>query len=240
MKEQLQPVLQVQGENSPLAQVGDMISPIQPSHVLDFANPVEAEIVLVHEAGELSNAPIAYGMVTWLTSLIGAVVLYLVEAKRSFTSRTEKLKFNTIQSILPFVYALITGYVLVWYSMWLYGFEFIHVNRVALFIAICVAAFTFLIYGTLRWLKLPSIVIYILLMFFSMPAIQLIPEMMPAFYRDYIVSWLPMRIYAEEIREVLFFSQELFNSYSVILIWVMVIGIVLVWVKNLMEKVAAK
>lgn len=89
---------------------------------------------------------------------------------------------------MPFVYALVAGYVLAWYSMRLFGFDFASVNQVSLYIALCVAAFTFMIYATLVWLKLPSIVLYILLMFFSMPAIQLATEMMPAFYCDYIVS----------------------------------------------------
>src|SRR5699024_314311 len=145
----------------------------------------------------------AYMMVAWFTSLIGGVVLYLLGNKRSFASRAGKLKFNTLQSIMPFVYALIAGYVATWYSTWLLGFDLEHFNRVAIFIAICVASFTFMIFATLRWLKLPSIIIYVLLMFFSMAAVQMAPEMLPAFYRDYILPWLPMRIYADGLKEVL-------------------------------------
>lgn len=96
--------------------------------------------------------------------------------------------------------------------------------------------FTFMIFATLRWLKLPSIAIYILLMFFSMPAVQLALEMLPAFYRDYIVSWLPIRLYAEGMKEVLFFSEDLIHRYSVPMLWVLAVALVLVWVKNLGEK----
>ena len=240
MKEQLSPVFQAQGQDSPLAQAGEMISPIQPNKVQDFANPLQSEVIKFNETGDLSNAPMAYMIVTWLTSLIGAVVLYLVGSKRSFTLRADKLKFNTLQSILPFVYALVAGYVATWYSSWLYGFEFEHFNQVALYIALCVAAFTFMIFTTLRWLKLPSIVIYVLLMFFSMSAVTLAPEMLPSFYRDYIVSWAPMRIYADGLRELLFFSQDFINSYSMIIIWILIIAFVLVWLKNLIEKTETK
>ena len=240
MKEQLAPVLQAQGEGSPLAQVGAMISPIQPSKVQDFANPIQTEVIKVHETGNLANAPIAFLSISWIASLIGAVMLYLVGNKRPFASKGDKLKFNTLQSIMPFVYALIAGYVFTWYSTWVLGFEFEHFNRVALYIAICVAAFTFMIFATLRWLKLPSIAIYVLLMFFSMAAVQMAPEMMPAFYRDYIVSWLPLRIYADGLKEVLFFSQDVINSYSTILIWIIVVALVLVWIKNLIEKTETK
>src|SRR5699024_2264734 len=90
MKEQLVPVLQAQGEDGPLAQASEMISPIQPSKVQDFANPLQSEIITFNETGDLSNAPMAYIMITWLTSLIGAVVLYLVGSKRSFASKADK------------------------------------------------------------------------------------------------------------------------------------------------------
>ena len=93
-----------------------------------------------------------------------------------------------------------------------------------------------MIFATLRWLSLPSIIIFIILMFFSMPAIMLAPEMMPSFYRGYVVSWLPMRIYAEGLREVLFISNNLINSYSIILIWILVIALVMLWIKNIIEK----
>jgi YhgE/Pip-like protein len=236
MKEQLAPVLQAEGEDSPLAEVGAMISPIQPSKVQDYASPIQSEVIKVNETGNLGNAPIAFFMVTWFTSLIGGVVLFVVGNKQKFASKGDKLKFNTLQSIMPFVYALIAGYVATWYSTWLLDFEFEHFNRIALYIAICVAAFTFMIFATLRWLKLPSIVIYVLLMFFSMPAVQLAPEMLPSFYRDYVVSWLPIRIYADGLKEVLFFSSDVINNYSVTLIWILVIALILVWVKNLIEK----
>lgn len=59
-------------------------------------------------------------------------------------------------------------------------------------------------------------------MFFSMAAVQMAPEMMPQFYQDYIISWLPLHIYADGLREVLFFSHNVINSYSVSLIWVLI------------------
>lgn len=236
IKEQLEPVLQAQEEGSPLAEIGDLISPIQPSKVQDFANPIESEVIKVHDTGELGNAPTAFLTITWIVSLIGAVMLYLAGTDRTFGSKAEKMKFNTIQSVMPFVYALATGYIATWYSTWILGFEFESFNQVALYIAICIAAFTFMIFATLRWLKLPSIAIFMVLMFFSMAAVQMPAEMMPAFYRDYIFSWLPLRIYADGLKEVLFFSKDLINSYSSILIWILIIGLVLVWIKNIIEK----
>lgn len=60
-----------------------------------------------------------------------------------------------------------------------------------------------------------------------MSAVQLPLEMMPSFYRDYIVSWLPIRIYADGLREVLFFSKDLINHF---------VALTLLWLKNIFEK----
>ena len=211
-------------------------APIPAGRIADFANPVRTEIVKINPAGHMGNAPLSFLTGVWFTSLIGGVALYLFGNRRSFASRAEKLKLNAVQSVMPFVYGLVTGYVLAWYSTWLYGFEYESFNKVALYLALVVAAFVFMIFATLRWLKLPGIVIYVLLMFFSMPAVQLAPEMMPAFYRDWLFSWLPIRIYVDGIREILFISGDYFNRYSMILIWILAVALVLVWVKNLSEK----
>lgn len=235
MKEQLAPVLQAQ-EGSPLAQVGEMISPIQPNKVQDFANPIQPEIIKVNEVGKLGNAPIAFMTAIWFISIIGAVMLYLVGNKRTFASKGKKLKFNTIQSVMPFIYAFVAGYIVTWYSTWLLGFDLEYFNRTALFVALCISAFMYMIFATVRWLKLPSIVIYVLLTFFSMSAVQLAPEMIPAFYKDYVISWLPLRYFVEGLKEVLFFSHNVINSYSIVLIWILVIAFILVWLKNLTEK----
>jgi len=211
-------------------------APIPAGRVADFANPVQTEIVKVNPAGNLANAPLSFLTGVWFTSLIGAVALYLFGNRRQFVSLQEKLKLNVIQSVMPFVYGLVAGYVLAWYSTWLYGFAYKSFNKVAWYLALVVAAFVFMIFATLRWLRLPSIVIFVLLMFFSMPAVQLAPEMMPAFYRDWLISWLPIRIYVDGLREILFISGDFFNSYSMTLIWILVVALVLVWVKNLTER----
>lgn len=236
MKETLTPILTAQGENSPLAQVGAMISPIAPNKVQDFANPIQSDIVKVHEVNGLASVPASLLTVVWFASLIGAVMLFLAGNKRIFATKADKLKFNTMQSILPFVYAIFGGYVITWYSTWILGFEYASFNKVALFVSLAIAAFIFMIFATLRWLKLPSIILYVLMMFFSMAAVQLAPEMVPDFYRDYIISWLPLRFFVEGLKDVLFFTGNVFNEYGIVLVWILVVALVLVWIKNLVEK----
>ena len=213
-----------------------MLSPIQPSKVANYANPIQAEIIKVHPTGNLGNAPMAFMTSTWFVSIIGAVILYLVGSKREFSNGQQLIKFTAIQSVLPFVYGLVAGYVLSWYSNWMLGFDLDYFNQTALTIALSITAFIYLILATMKWLKLPSIAIYMILMFYSMAAVQLPSQMMPAFYQDYLLPILPIRYFVESLKEVLFFSHEVINSSSIVLIWILVISFILVWINAFMDK----
>jgi len=236
IKNELAPVIEGQGNDSPLAQLPAMISPIQPERVQDFAKPIEYEVTKVNETSDLANIPMAFLSVIWLISIVTAAMLYLSNNGRSFKSKTKKLYFDLLQSVLPFVYALIAGYVLTWYGTWILDIQFESFNTVALYLTLVISAFILMIFAVMKWLKLPSIALFVILMFFSMASIQIVPEMMPDFYRDYLYSWLPLRIYADGFKEVLFFSKSLINDYSMILIWIIIGALVIIWLKNLLEK----
>lgn len=236
IKNELAPVIESQDNDTPLAQLPAMISPIQPERVQDFAKPIEYEVTKVNETSDLANIPMAFLSVIWLISIVTAATLYLSNNSRSFTSKAKKLYFNLLQSVLPFVYALIAGYVLTWYGTWILDIHFESFNTVALYLTLVISAFILMIFAVMKWLKLPSIALFVILMFFSMASIQIVPEMMPNFYRDYLYSWLPLRIYADGFKEVLFFSKSLINDYSMILIWIIIGALVIIWLKNLLEK----
>lgn len=237
MKESMNLPLDILGENNPLNEMMDLISPIQPENVSLIANPISHEIVKVNETGDLGNSPMAFMIIVWIGSIVGGLILFLAGKDKVFGSRKEKLAFNTVQSIMPFVYGLAGGYIYTLYSMWVLDFTFESLNLVAIYIGLVMAAFTLLIFATMRWLGFYSIIIYILLMLFSLPAAQLSVHMVSPFYRDYLYSWLPIRIFVDGLREILFFSQNFINEYSVVFIWIIVISLVVVWIKNMVEKV---
>ena len=240
MKESMSLPLDILGENNPLNEMMDLISPIQPENVSLIANPISHEIVKVNETGDLGNSPMAFMTIVWIGSIVGAVILFLAGRNKVFESKKEKLAFNTIQFIMPFIYGIAGGYIFTLYSMWVLDFTFDSLNLVALYIGLTMVSFTLLIFATMRWLGLFSVFIYILLMLFSMPAAQLSIHMVSPFYRDYLYSWLPIRIFVDGLREILFFSQNFINEYSVILIWILVISLAVMWIKNLVEKVEVK
>ena len=73
-------------------------------------------------------------------------------------------------------------------------------------------------------------------MFFGLPLIQLAPEMLPAFYHDYILPWLPMKFLINGLKDILYLGQGVFNGNGVVLSWIALISFILLWVKELIEK----
>ncbi|MEC0170931.1 YhgE/Pip domain-containing protein [Paenibacillus graminis] len=58
------------------------------------------------------------------------------------------------------------------------------------------------------------------------PLLSFAPELLSPFYRDWVLSWLPMRFMVEGLREILFFGQKLrMNHPTVVLIWIGIGGL---------------
>lgn len=209
---------------------------IQANQVTTLVAPIHAETIFVNAVGDLGTAPTAFFQPLWFASIIGAVLIYLAQKKTIFNSKKQKLQFHLIQSIVATIYAFFAGYFVTWSTTWILGFTFESFNKVALFSSLACLGFLFLILATITWLSLPSLIVFVLLMFFGLPLIQLAPEMLPAFYRDYILPWLPMKFLINGLKDILYFGQGVFNGNGIILTWIAVISFILLWVKQLIEK----
>ncbi|MGE7022607.1 YhgE/Pip domain-containing protein [Solibacillus cecembensis] len=221
-----------------LQQIEQANIPIQASQVPTFVAPILSETIIVNAVGDLGSAPTAFFQPLWFASIIGAVLFYLAQMKTSIISKQQKVKFLALQSIIAIIYAFFAGYFVTWSSTWILGFSFDDFNKVALFSSLACLGFVFLILATITWLRLPSLIIYILLMFFGLPLIQLAPEMLPAFYQDYILPWLPMKFLINGLKDILYFDRGVFNGNGVVLSWIAVISFVLLWIKQLIGKTA--
>lgn len=210
--------------------------PIQASQVTTLVAPIKAETIQVNAVGDLGSAPTAFFQPLWFASIIGAVLFYLAQRETTFSSKQQKLQFHVVQSIVAIIYAFFAGYFVTWATTWILGFSFEDFNKVALFSSLACVGFVFLILTTIAWLRLPSLIIYVLLMFFGLPLIQLAPEMLPAFYQDYILPWLPIKFLINGLKDILYFGQGVFNENGVVISWIAGISFILLWVKQFMEK----
>ncbi|WP_274310194.1 YhgE/Pip domain-containing protein [Solibacillus daqui] len=231
---EVQTSLQQQFADNP--QLAAAVSPVQPQLIPLLATPITTETYKVNPVNGLASVPMGLFTSIWISSLLGAVLFYFAGRKRNFSSMKQARLFQMAQSLLPIVYNFFAGYVITLVSTWVLGYEFESFNSVALMLSIAFLGYVYLVLACLKWIGIAVVPIFAILMFFGLPLIQLAPEMLPSFYRDYVVSWLPFGFLIEGLKDILFFSDDVLNSNSTVLIVIAIIAFVLIWVKNLMEK----
>lgn len=167
-----------------------------------------------------------------MSSLLGAMLFYMAGSIKKEPTLKEQRTNQLIQFLLPIVYAFFGGYAITLIATWILGYEFTSFNTIALTLTIAVLGFTYLILAGLKLIGIPILPVFVILMFFGLPLIQMAPEMMPSFYQDFVVSWLPMGFLIDALKEVVFFGNSVINSYSIVLIWIAVISAIVLLVRN--------
>ncbi|CAJ1185132.1 hypothetical protein FS150101_NMOIFPPK_00790 [Fructilactobacillus sanfranciscensis] len=168
----------------------------------------------------------------WITSLVTTMLLYF--ASRAFQPKHKKdvLDFKgTVVGIVALL-SLIVGFVTTFYVSQFLGYHFPDSPLISLFLAIATFAFIMLFSGVIAWIEIPGVVIFALLMFFSLPLMVMAPQMLPQAYQDYFLPWLPMRFLYEGIREILYFKAGFLNQNTWSLIIVAGIGLLMFFLET--------
>ncbi|CAM2928003.1 ABC transporter permease [Salinicoccus roseus] len=219
-----------------LGQVEEAGAPLSAEQARLFTKPVQMEITQLHETGEMGNAPLSLFQPIWIGSLAGAVLLFLAGKDRVFSTVKSKFKFRLTQVIIAVIIGFIAGFSLPWFTTFMLGYEYENFITLALFLSITSMSFILMILATMTWIGFGGIVIFVLLLFFGLPILQMAPEMLPEFYRDWIYPWLPMRFMLEGVRDILFFNESVWNSSTTVLAWIFSIGAILqlskVWLRK--------
>ncbi|HZG76008.1 MAG TPA: DUF3533 domain-containing protein, partial [Paenibacillus sp.] len=67
-------------------------------------------------------------------------------------------------------------------------------------------AFLLTVSALLNWIGLPGVGLAALLMFFSMPIVNLAPEFLPEATKTWLYAWTPLRLAADHLRATLYFD----------------------------------
>lgn len=141
-----------------------------------------------------------------------------------------------IQVLTALVLGLLAGFSLTWFTTFMLGYEYDSFLTVASFLSITGFSFILLILTTMTWIGFGGIIIFVLLMFYGLPLVQMAPEMLPAFYQNWIYPWIPMRFMIDGLGEILFFSGSLWNRSTTVLIWILIISAIFqlskIWVRK--------
>ncbi|GGE02206.1 YhgE/Pip domain-containing protein [Paenibacillus nasutitermitis] len=193
-----------------------------------LASPIVSKVIPVNTIGTNSangNAPVSLFQPLWMGSLIGSLIFLLAKNKTKFANRKEKLQANGLQVVWGAILALVAGF---GFSLFAdsWGLNIPDFMNIALFLAIAYFAFFLMISAVFSWIGMGGMAIFVLFLFFGAPLLSFAPELLSPFYRDWVMSWLPMRFMVDGLRELFYFGEGLkMNHPTSVLMWIGIVSI---------------
>lgn len=202
--------------------------PLPAKVVENLMNPVKVNVENINTTGDFSSAPAVFFTPIWISSLLGSILLFYFGRKESNSVKGKALQRTTEIGIIGLV-SIVGGLLAPQLVEWILGVSVDNYLVTATFLGISIFAFMLLIFGTLSILGIVGVPIFVLLLFFGLPLLQLAPEMLNGFYTKWVTPWLPMRMLYDGVKNILFFDQGLWNEATKELTYVAIVGIVLVF-----------
>jgi YhgE/Pip-like protein len=194
-----------------------------------LANPIIKTVENVNDIGTNTaggNAPVVLITPLWMSSLIGAVIVYLAKRKIQLSNSIDRLKVIFEQLLLSVLLSFVIGFGITLMAKWI-GFTLPNFVDLALYLTITYFCFHLLISAVMSWIGFGGVGIFALIFFFSGSLIGMPKELLPVFSKDWIYSWVPMRFGADGLREIFYFGKGLSMSHPMIVIlWIGFISII--------------
>ncbi|MFP5163507.1 ABC transporter permease [Staphylococcus equorum] len=203
---------------------------IDASDIKDITTPVNVINKKVNEVKDhqaSGNAPFLMFMPVWISSIVASLLLFFAFRTSNNVEISQRIIASVGQMIVGVITAFVGGFGYVYFMSGVLGFDFLDINKIAIYISISILGFMGLILGVMTWLGMKSIPIFFIAMFFSMQLVTSPKQMLPKFYQDYIVDWNPFTHYAEYLRELLYMHQSLeMNSTMWMFVGFIIFGII--------------
>lgn len=171
--------------------------------------PFQTEEIVVHPVGANNGnggAPNMLAQITWMGSLVGSIFLFLAASAARRAGRPWSVA--STQVLLGLALAAVVSGFTVWMANSWYGMELQDSGAVWLFLWLAASAFFLMQTALLNWIGFPAMGLLVLLLFFSMPLLNLPSEFMPQATQDWLYSWTPFRYAASGLRSLMYFGGE--------------------------------
>jgi YhgE/Pip-like protein len=204
-----------------LGQIGQQSEQIPVTAAQALLSPIIVKEEIVHPVGvnnASGNAPGLLAQIMWIGSLVTGLLLFVLNGKVIADGARRGITIVTQTIIGLGVIAAMSGF-LVWMASAWYGMELAHAIDTWLFLWLAGSAFFLLQSSLFNWIGLPSIGILVLLMFFSMPLLNMAPEFLSQATQDWLYSWTPLKFVAAGLREVMYFGGIDAGSSNVAVLW---------------------
>ncbi|MDI4649887.1 YhgE/Pip domain-containing protein [Cohnella hashimotonis] len=191
-----------------LERIGAQTQQVSVTTASALLSPIVVQEEIMHAAGvnnASGNAPGLLTQIMWMGSLVSALILFFAggAAMKAGSRRPAAIVW---QSIAGIVLTGLASAFLVWEASSWYGMELADATQTWLFLWLAGAAFYMIQSALLNWIGMPAMAILVLLMFFSMPMLNMAPEFLSTASHDWIYAWTPLRFAAVGLREVMYFG----------------------------------
>ncbi|PWW00767.1 YhgE/Pip-like protein [Paenibacillus cellulosilyticus] len=185
----------------------------------------------VHAIGANNASGSAPGMLTqimWIGSLATSLILFF-SSQKAAAGGARRMSSAIVQAIIGIVFITVVSGYLVWMATSWYGMELADVTGTWWMLLVAGVAFFMLQSALVNWLGVPAMPILILLMFFSLPVVNMAPEFLPQTTHDWLYSWTPFRFAASGLRNSMYFNDIDSASTNLTVMWsIAAVGLVLV------------
>lgn len=191
-----------------LGQIGQQTEQIPVETAKALMTPVNVQEEVVHPPGvnhASGNAPGLLTQIMWIGSLVTGVVLFLASQK-AVAAGSRRWTVSALQAIGGLAIVGMSSGFTIWMASSWYGMELENAGETWLFLWLAGSAFFLLQSSLLNWIGFPAMPLLVLLMFFSVPLLNMAPEFLSQTTRDWIYLWTPLRFAAGGLREVMYFG----------------------------------
>lgn len=183
--------------------------------------PIVVQEETVHAVGAnnaTGNAPGLLTQIMWMGSLVTALILFFAGggAMKAGSRRPSTVVWQPVAGVV--IVGLASAF-LIWMAASWYGMELAQATQTWLFLWLAGAAFYMIQSALLNWIGMPAMAILVLLMFFSMPMLNMAPEFLSRASHDWIYAWTPLRFAAVGMREVMYFGGLQESSSNAAVLW---------------------
>ncbi|MGO4273297.1 YhgE/Pip domain-containing protein [Paenibacillus sp. TAF58] len=183
--------------------------------------PFDVQEQTVHLIGANNASGNAPGMLTqimWIGSLVVSILLFL-SSKKVSAGESRRIVVVTSQAITGIVFVTLASGFLVWMATAWYGMPLVDSGGTWMVLMLAGVAFYLLQSAVFNWIGLLTIPIMILLMFFSMPVVNMAPEFLPQATQDWLYAWTPLKFAASALRNSLYFADVSVTSPNLTVLW---------------------
>lgn len=153
--------------------------------------------------------------------------IFLFLAVRNCRQTTDRrFAVVTVQLIVGLVLTAAASGFTVWMANTWYGMHISNPLHVWLFLWLVAAAFFLLQSALLSWIGFPAIGLLVLLLFFSLPLLNMAPEFMSQTTQDWLYSWTPLRYAAAGLRTIMYYGGEGMSLAYRVMWWIAAVAAV--------------